>query len=286
MAWIEVHQGLREHRKTYACAETLKISRVTMVGTLVSIWLWALDNTQDGSLAGISNRTIARVCDWPEKKADSLISALLECGWLDKDGDVLRIHDWTEYAGKLMERRAKDKERKKISRAIPKTSGGHPADIQGNSGATVPIPYPTLPNQDNIGNKPDSTCAPPPGQAPAILEGRSFTLFWEDYPNKADRDDAREAWKSLNPDADTVRAIKAGLDSWKKSGQWLDDGGRFIPSAAKWLTKRRWACAPPPGKQSIPNGASGALGAAELEAIQRVLADGPDKEGGSNGTSY
>lgn len=120
---------------------------------------------------------------------------------------------------------------------------------------------------------------------PAILEGRSFTLFWEDYPNKADRDDAWEAWKSLNPDADTVRAIKAGLDSWKKSGQWLDDGGRFIPSAAKWLTKRRWACAPPPGKQPIPNGASGALGAAELEAIQRVLADDPDKEGGSNGTN-
>ncbi|MGM9627277.1 MAG: DUF6291 domain-containing protein [Faecousia sp.] len=108
--------------------------------------------------------------------------------------------------------------------------------------------------------------------APAIKEGRSFTSFWEDYPNKADRDDAWEAWKQLNPDAKTVQAIKAGLGAWKQSGQWLDDGGRFIPSAAKWLSKRRWECPPAPGKQPIPKGASGKLGQAELEAIQQALA--------------
>lgn len=108
----------------------------------------------------------------------------------------------------------------------------------------------------------------------AIKEGRSFTLFWEDYPNKADRSDAWEAWKQLNPDAQTVQAIKAGLCAWKKSSQWLDDGGRFIPSAAKWLTKRRWECPPAPAKQEIPKGASGELGEAELAAIQRVLREG------------
>lgn len=118
---------------------------------------------------------------------------------------------------------------------------------------------------------------------PAILEGRSFTLFWEDYPNKAGRDDAWEAWKSLNPDADTVRAIKAGLDAWKKSGQWLDDGGRYVPSAAKWLRDRRWEIAPPSGKQKVPMGASGRLGEAELEAIQRVLREVDDNAVGTPG---
>lgn len=117
----------------------------------------------------------------------------------------------------------------------------------------------------------------------ATREGRSFTLFWEDYPNKADRYDAWEAWKALNPDGETVRAIKAGLDAWKQSGQWLDDGGRFIPSAAKWLSKRRWECPPPPaaaGKKAVPMGASGQLGQAELEAIQRVLAHPLDYDDG------
>ena len=102
---------------------------------------------------------------------------------------------------------------------------------------------------------------------PAIKEGRSFTLFWDDYPNKIDRNDAWEAWKTLNPDAETVGKIKAGLDAWKRSSSWLDDGGRYIPSAAKWLTKRRWECPP-----SAPaNAQDRQLDAEERAAIQRMM---------------
>lgn len=105
-------------------------------------------------------------------------------------------------------------------------------------------------------------------------EGRSFTGFWEDYPAKINREEAWEAWKAINPDAQTVGRIKAGLDAWKRSPQWTEDGGRYIPSAAKWLKDRRWEVLPPAGKQKVPMGASGTLGAAELEAIQRVLREG------------
>ena len=105
----------------------------------------------------------------------------------------------------------------------------------------------------------------------AIKEGRSFTLFWERYPNKVDREDAWEAWKTLNPDAQTVQEINAGLDAWKKSGQWADDGGRYIPSAAKWLGKRRWESPPNYARKGAGVTASCELGEAELEAIARVL---------------
>lgn len=105
-------------------------------------------------------------------------------------------------------------------------------------------------------------------------EGRSFTGFWEDYPAKINREEAWEAWKAINPDAQTVGRIKAGLEAWKRSPQWTEDGGRYIPSASKWLKDRRWEVLPPAGKQKVPMGASGTLGAAELEAIQRVLREG------------
>lgn len=105
-------------------------------------------------------------------------------------------------------------------------------------------------------------------------EGRSFTAFWDDYPAKINREEAWETWKAINPDAQTVGRIKAGLDAWKRSPQWTEDGGRYIPSAAKWLKDRRWEVMPPAGKQKVPMGASGTLGAAELEAIQRVLREG------------
>lgn len=105
-------------------------------------------------------------------------------------------------------------------------------------------------------------------------EGRSFTAFWEDYPAKINREEAWEMWKAINPDAQTVGRIKAGLEAWKRSPRWTEDGGRYIPSAAKWLKDRRWEVMPPAAKQKVPMGASGTLGAAELEAIQRVLREG------------
>lgn len=107
----------------------------------------------------------------------------------------------------------------------------------------------------------------------SVRESKAFTSFWEAYPNKADREDAWNAWRELNPDTQTVRSILAGLAAWKKSGQWQDDGGRFIPCAAKWLRKRRWECPPAPSTrgQAVPQGASGVLGQAELDAIKQTL---------------
>ena len=113
----------------------------------------------------------------------------------------------------------------------------------------------------------------------APASGKHFTAFWEAYPSKIDRQRAWTAWKALNPSAETVRQIMTSLEAWKKSGQWTDSGGRYIPGAAKFLSKDYWRNAPAPAKkQEIPKGASGELGAAELEAIRRVLNEDP-KEG-------
>ena len=137
----------------FACADALNLSRIEMIGTLVSLWLWALDNAQDGSLEGVSDRTIARVCDFPEKKAGKLMESLHKYGWLDRNGDHYVIHDWYDYAGKLMERREKDRRRKKTSANkqadFQGSSSGNPEEVPGNSYATVPnrtLPYPTVPN--------------------------------------------------------------------------------------------------------------------------------------------
>ncbi len=152
MAWLEVHQGLREHRKLYACADELNVEPVLLLGTLVSLWLWALDNAQSGSLAGVSNRSIARAAKWPERKADKLVEALISNGWIDRDGDNLVLHDWNDYTGRLMDRRAADADRKRRARESRgrtragetaennNVSAGHPADIHRTS-AENPAPY-------------------------------------------------------------------------------------------------------------------------------------------------
>ncbi len=278
MAWIELHQSLREHRKMFACAELLGLSRKEMIGTLVSLWLWALDNAQDGSLGGVSNRTIASVCDWPERKADKLVEAMRISGWIDTgpDGSMI-IHDWSDYAGKLMDRREKDRERKRKTNSKPteteRTSAGIPAEVHGNSCATVPKPYlnRTLPTTEGD-NKADGKG--PTAGAPARFDGRLFTTFWEAYPCKIGREAAWEAWRTINPDQATADQIMSALAVWKASGRWDDKGGRFIPRAANWLSDDEyWKSPPAPAKGDATERE---MDEDEVVAIRRMMAGGDD----------
>lgn len=117
MAWIQVHQQLKDHRKLLAAADELEIEPPHMLGLLTSFWLWALDNAPSGSLEGISNRNIARAAQW-NKEPDAFVEAMKSAGFLDitEDG-TLEIHDWYEYAGKLIDQREAEKQRSRRRRA-------------------------------------------------------------------------------------------------------------------------------------------------------------------------
>jgi hypothetical protein len=108
--------------------------------------------------------------------------------------------------------------------------------------------------------------------------GTLFTAFWNAYPEAARnrREESWEAWKKLNPDREKAEHILQQLEAWKQSSRWLDDGGAFIPSPVNFLSSDRGylTAVPPPQREAkniAPKGASGELGVAELEAIQRVL---------------
>ena len=275
-----MHQELREHKKMFKCAEALNISRVEMIGTLVCLWLWALDNAEDGSLADVSNRTIACVCGFPEKKAQKLVDALFQTGFLDKDEErnCYVIHDWNEYAGKLMERRKNDRERKKNSAGKKKTSAGIPTEFHGSSTENPALPYHnrtiTVPTISEACN---NTQVSTSDGGESDREDRGWiTSCWNASPEQGsvDRERAWEAWKALNPDSGMAEDILSCLEAWKKSRRWREDGGEYIPNAANFLDpdKGYLGKSPKPmedsGKAVVP---SMTLGAAEMEAIARVL---------------
>ena len=113
---------------------------------------------------------------------------------------------------------------------------------------------------------------------PTHSDGSLFTIFWYAYPETArrKREDAWNAWRDLNPTPEEAGRIMTCLDAWKKSKRWTDDNGEFIPNAENFLNPQKGYLyvAPPPARQTIPKGACGQLGAAEMEAIQRVLQEG------------
>ncbi len=170
MAWIESHQSLLTHRKTARLARRLEISKITAIGHLHALWWWCMDNAPSGNLDDIDIEDIADGAVWESDPA-AFIAALVFAGFVDEDQDGHHaIHQWMEYAGKLIEKRTSDAARKRTARlgiAVQRTSSGHPADGAG----TVPNrtqPNPTVPNP--TGGK--GCAAPPPDAAAAAGPSR------------------------------------------------------------------------------------------------------------------
>lgn len=133
MAWIESHQGTDRHPKTRKLCRKLGIPTPAAVGHLHMFWWWAMDFAQDGDISKYGPDDIADAVEWPGD-SEQLFDALIDVGFIDKTETGHEIHDWYAYAGRLIETRKKDAERKRKSRderkAAADKSKGSPADIQ------------------------------------------------------------------------------------------------------------------------------------------------------------
>lgn len=81
-------------------------------GALSTLWLWAVEHAQDGQLGHLTDREVAAGAGW-HGNAAKFVLALSHNGWLDDGG---YIHDWHDFAGRLIEQRAAEIERKRVDR--------------------------------------------------------------------------------------------------------------------------------------------------------------------------
>lgn len=247
MAWIESHQEVGRHPKTKKLARLLGVSLPAAVGHLHYLWWWALDFAQDGVLDKYDAEDIADAMQW-EGDADQLVEALLSSGYIDDTDDGLVIHDWAEYAGKLLERRAKDRARKRaaaeaagVPSSIRRSSDGNDEESDETPSASF-VTNPT--NHTNQTNNTDSTepdrTEPhqPAGEPP--LQERRFAEFWKAYPKKVGKAGCQKAWMKLKPTTELFDKIMETLTKQKASEQWQREGGRFIPNPLTWLNQGRW----------------------------------------------
>lgn len=165
MAWIELHQAVWTHRKTFELASLLDLDETYAAAHVIRLWSWALDNAPDGNLSGLSDRAIAYGAGW-RGEVGIFLGALVDAGWLDDDR---RIHDWEEYAGRLVERRQENARRARIARATRRgdAPNGRPHNVAHTSTARV----------HDVGGLPDRTgpdrTIPPSPQPPPQAEGEA-----------------------------------------------------------------------------------------------------------------
>lgn len=266
--WIESHQTLARHPKMFALCEELKIIPAQAIGHLHLFWYWCLDYAKQGDLTPFSDAAIARAADWPGDPA-AFVQALVKAGFVDETREV---HDWYDYAGKLIEKRESERLRLRRLRKDAKKrglSGVRPPPVRSTDGVRTPLTNPTnQPNQPPISppspgdgvNDASSTGggnihpAPPP-RSPAAPpddddEGDGSTLpddppgfgeVWSAYPEKKSRAAAVKAWLKAGLGAGDVPAVMAAIAAWKKTRGWK---AGYIPRMHNWLAKGEHMDAP------------------------------------------
>lgn len=148
MPWIESHTTLARHPKTLRLARALGVDVPTAIGHLHLLWWWAIEYAQDGDLSRFGADELADACLW-ERPPDVLWTSVQGAGFVDADGV---LHDWQVYAGKLIDRRKADAQRKREAREarsaepvpdVRRTSGGRRRD------GVRTVPNPTVPNHSS-----------------------------------------------------------------------------------------------------------------------------------------
>ena len=125
MAWFEAHDTMARHPKTLKLARLLNADRRCAVGLLHDLFSWGLYSAdKEGRLPGLTAADIAQALDYSPKKGDSVVTALVESGYLEQDGGTYRLHDWYDYAGKLYDSREKNREKNQRYRDRKKAQNG------------------------------------------------------------------------------------------------------------------------------------------------------------------
>ncbi|MHA6481087.1 DnaD domain-containing protein [Paenibacillus sp. strain BS8-2] len=293
MAWIESHQELARHPKTRKLSRKLGISIPAAIGHLHMLWWWAIDYAQDGDLSNFDPDDIADALDWPND-ANQLIAALIDSGFIDRVGEgegTLVVHDWFDYAGRLVDKRVQNRERKRKSRAnktdkevshsdVTDSSRGQNDDEGESHGATVQNS--TVPNQTEP-NKTTTTAANSvelPLNPFKLFENEGFGTLSSIIADKIGSmiDDYGERWVCEAMRAAVVAGkrnlgyVNAILQRYKSSGV---DVPWNIPAPGQQQQQRRGTSQGRSGKGSIPiveDKPSETVSPEELEELKRLAA--------------
>lgn len=248
MAWIELHQTLPSHRKIKKLKRLLKIKTPQAVGHVVMLWLWSVDNAPDGDLSPMDAEDIAEACEW-SKDAKIFVDAMIEAGLIDAD---MKIHDWGDYTGQLMERREekrrKDRERQARYRArkadeANADKGVSHAPVTRDKGVSH-APNSTVQYSTSYSNPPPRAregpdChtpeAPPTeaeetGQPPAPTDARTDPAFGkvmtfymnriQPTPSQTSITELHDFSREIEPDV-VIRAMEYAIDEHKATWSYI-----------------------------------------------------------------
>lgn len=96
-----------------------------------------------------------------------------------------------------------------------------------------------------------------------------FSRFWDVYPRRVAKKDARKAWAKLNPSPELVDRIVAALEWQVPAFKWDGVSADYAPYPASWLNDERWT-----DERRKAQRPQAQAGDAAMTVIETLLGDG------------
>jgi hypothetical protein len=239
--WIQSHQTLSDHPNKDKLAEALFLGTVpddvadyAAVGILHYLWWWALDYAQDGDLSSFSDRQIAKACRYAGDP-QTLVKGLTLAGFVTKER---QIHDWHDYAGKLIAQRERSRARTAAARS--RTVREPCADSTRIDGAREEK---RREDQEHIVTRRGKD------QEHPVTADAGFATFWAAYPRKVGKTATEKRWHRLTAKDRAGAGVAAGhlaahVAEHDVELQYIPHPSTFIGPKGAW---EDWQNGPPPG---------------------------------------
>lgn len=126
--YIELHDQLLNHPKKIRLATILKIKPPHALGLIASLYLFtARYAEEDGNLTKFTAEEIAEGIFW-HADAKTLIDAFVTAGFIEREGDNMRVHDWLKHGIRtLRQSRERTRKYREKNEAKPGSAAFHAA---------------------------------------------------------------------------------------------------------------------------------------------------------------
>ena len=213
MAYIELHQSVWTHKKTFVFAAELGVKKSYAVAHLSHLWAWAMDNAPDGDLSDMSDAVIAFGSDW-DGDAKHFVKSLIEAGYLTLNKT---LHNWEHYGGKLNYRKKYNADRASKTREAAKTSTDKDSTAYVRSTVQGQRREEKRREEENIREYPPSPLREEPVADPAPKVNELFEHFKSKF-GKPDMRLSQQQRQKLNtyvkrPKSRSVTELKRCLDN-------------------------------------------------------------------------
>jgi len=251
VAWISVHESI-DGPKLRRLYKTLQCSKFEATGILVFLWFWGLNNAdRNGRIIDADREDVERNLYGVGTKCKidpvQIVDALITPGWIDETDDGIFLHDWDTWQAQwynAMDRRAKESERKRESRALKKAAPFpyENAGVQPSEPDQAQMKIPLESYQGSTTGAADREDKPVAPRNGSINYSVSFEEFWSAYPRHDEKGSAFKKYKARIKDGFTDEQLLTAAKNYalqckraRTEKQFIKLGKTFLGDALPFM---------------------------------------------------